>query len=889
MITPPQPTMTTPLDFESAGREFDKWLDWNGTANASDGPPVTRHTAARLETFSHLPISPSSSENGDTHLAHIKTDFLTAPPSQDLLTPRHSSASPESRSSMDMRLSGDTLRDEPTPSLRPTLKRKLSPTDVPMTDYRLDAPTPVAKKRPHNIIEKRYRANLNDKIAELRDSVPSLRFAQKTKVRELADGNSDEDDLDGLTPSNKLNKASILTKAVEYIRHLEFRTKRLEEENISLKDRLQTLDKVIAQGGHDAQRAAAFTSDIVIERATSPLSTDSPTSEQAAFAAPPQGLIPQSASWSRLRQSQTQEHYGHVYQTATERSRFKGKWPTRIMLGSLATLMVMDGLSESDMGTESREKGLFGIPLELLDGWSFLRSPRIYLAAFGQYCRAGGILPLIKGFVALTFLAFLIFSYLFNSKPPPKSDIEESASSLDQAPAPASPIQVRRRAWSTSMQELHLPHHNFFPEWLAITSEWLQYSFGYLFGERAYGWLTGRTSDDNVSRIKAWDIAIDAQLAGGDAEISRSRLLLTIFGAGSLPQTPLRLMLKALHCRVLLWNVGALGTGVSSVANRLGKFFADRQWGRAKASLDSLPLHHTDRLPLHLSEMLDMPCDEVFEDTVCQRAYNLMYDRPTQEDSTNPLLDVVVEDHAVRSPLDAVAAWRSALSLSLALDLSMQTPEASERVQKHLLAALNVAPPGSAAETRALAASSVLSTSARSAYLERAYSAMEDRSSSCAQLNAGIQPPFIIDSSTPISARKDILGCLQVAKTLQTLGNEKTATEARAFLASKALETDSTQVLTQAALKHLLWRLPLVETPALADSEEVGSPLHNRLFAADVSILQNSKSTKPRRYSTISNDSGYESHDASMSAWDIDLESRCSAELDMASRHEFIV
>ena len=30
-----------------------------------------------------------------------------------------------------------------------------------------------AKKRAHNVIEKRYRANLNEKIAELRDSVPS--------------------------------------------------------------------------------------------------------------------------------------------------------------------------------------------------------------------------------------------------------------------------------------------------------------------------------------------------------------------------------------------------------------------------------------------------------------------------------------------------------------------------------------------------------------------------------------------------------------------------------------------------------------------------------------------------------------------------------------------
>ena len=881
MITPPQPTMTAPIDFESAGREFDKWLDWNGTANASDSLFVDESAATGPPNRNQLPISPLSTANSDSHLPQIKTDFLTAPPARDLLTPRHSSASPESHSSMDMRLSGDTLRDEPTPGHRPALKRKLSPTDIPTTDYYAEGSTSAAKKRPHNIIEKRYRANLNDKIAELRDSVPSLRFAQKSKVREAANGDSSDDDLDGLTPSNKLNKASILTKAVEYIRHLEFRTKRLEEENKSLKDRLETLDKVIAQGGHDAQRAAAFTSDVVIEQSSSSPAAQSPSSEPPKTPSnSPRGLIPLSDSWRAFRQNQNQEHYGHVYQTATERSRFKGKWPTRIIMGSVAALMVMDGLSESDIGTESREKGLFGIPLELLDGWSFLRSPRIYLAAFRQYSRAGGVVPLIKGFVALTLLAFLIFSYLFNSKPHPKSDIEELATGSEQAPAPASPIQVRRRAWSTSMQELHLPHHNFFPEWLAITSEWLKYSFGYVFGTRAYTWLTGRTAEDTMARTKAWDIAIDAQLAGGDAEVSRSRLLLTIFGAGNLPRTPLRLMLKSLHCRVLLWNVGALGSEISSVSNRLGKFFAHQQWGRAQVSHQNLPLHHADRLPRHLSAMLDMPCGDVFQDTVCQRAYNLMYDRPTQEDSINSLLDVVVEDHAVRSPLDAVAAWRSTLSLSEALELSMQKPEASEDIQERLTAALRIAPPGSAAETRALAASSVFSSHARSALITRAFTAMELRSTTASQSPSDARPPFIIDSSTPVSARTDLLNTLHCAQTLEVLETKEESSKALDFFLCKTIETENTQSLTRAAVKHLLRRLPVSGIPAAAAAagrEEVGLLPHDRMSGqADVSVLHHSKSKPPRRYSTISNDSGYDSQDASMSAWDIDLESRCT-------------
>lgn len=56
------------------------------------------------------------------------------------------------------------------------------------------------------MIEKRYRNNLNDKIAELRDSVPSLRVMSKHEQDEDEDMNGGEEDLQGLTPAHKLNK-----------------------------------------------------------------------------------------------------------------------------------------------------------------------------------------------------------------------------------------------------------------------------------------------------------------------------------------------------------------------------------------------------------------------------------------------------------------------------------------------------------------------------------------------------------------------------------------------------------------------------------------------------------------------------------------------------------
>lgn len=69
-----------------------------------------------------------------------------------------------------------------------------------------DGSHPV-KKTAHNMIEKRYRTNLNDKIAALRDSVPSLRVLSKTAKGE--DTSGDREELHGLTPAHKLNKATV--------------------------------------------------------------------------------------------------------------------------------------------------------------------------------------------------------------------------------------------------------------------------------------------------------------------------------------------------------------------------------------------------------------------------------------------------------------------------------------------------------------------------------------------------------------------------------------------------------------------------------------------------------------------------------------------------------
>ncbi|CCK68757.1 Hms1p KNAG_0B03160 [Huiozyma naganishii CBS 8797] len=75
-------------------------------------------------------------------------------------------------------------------------------------------------KASHNDIEKKYRTSINSKIAELSELVPTIRYGQKESSSEEIT-QKDIDDLDGLQPTKKLNKGTILTKTIEYLTHLE--------------------------------------------------------------------------------------------------------------------------------------------------------------------------------------------------------------------------------------------------------------------------------------------------------------------------------------------------------------------------------------------------------------------------------------------------------------------------------------------------------------------------------------------------------------------------------------------------------------------------------------------------------------------------------------------
>jgi len=118
--------------------------------------------------------------------SHLQYSSQRSPPSSAGMRKSQSVSSPESNASRKRKSSADVEDDDDEDSAGQN--------------------HPV-KKTAHNMIEKRYRTNLNDKIAALRDSVPSLRIMSKSARGE--DTADDREELQGLTPAHKLNKATV--------------------------------------------------------------------------------------------------------------------------------------------------------------------------------------------------------------------------------------------------------------------------------------------------------------------------------------------------------------------------------------------------------------------------------------------------------------------------------------------------------------------------------------------------------------------------------------------------------------------------------------------------------------------------------------------------------
>jgi hypothetical protein len=635
------------------------------------------------------------------------------------------------------------------------------------------------KKSSHNMIEKRYRNNLNDKIAALRDSVPALRVISRTN-----NADSGDEDLEGLTPAHKLNKATVLSKATEYIKHLQKQKNRMEVEIAELKNRVASYERMIRTGGYTFHSPVSTPDTVRMQEDMFPPSPAVPPTPHA----PPQGLIPIPESIANLRRSQMgQAPYStamfpaypspEVIRANAARHRplangamKHGSVMGRVMLGGLTTLMLAEGFiqREQHKGNELQARGLFSAPFSIVSRSLETHNQSHSLStAFNT----SDLFAVLRVVLILSSCLYII-APLFNFKANTASKGEQLE--LRAAESVASPIESRQKAWLTAIQTVWVPRHSFILEAAALFLKTLKLSTRKLIGWNGYAILTGGTKEQEAARVKAWGIAIDAQLTGGDAEVSMSRLILTLLASGTLPSTPARLMLKSLHIRVLMWEAANTRRGSWLMLYELSTKLARSYWNAARAEyrkrqhIQQSETNEDFSLPDHLAALLELDSDEVLVDSIIQRAYNLAWNKPTAEGTDeDDAMDSVVEDVHIASPLDALAAWWSTFVINRVLvhSINVQSQEKHDILALDLDLAVRTSPPPSSARIRALVTRAVLISKDRSANIFKALAALPQDLSSDGTSSPTVTPKginFISEAPLP----SDIPIALTLAKCL---------------------------------------------------------------------------------------------------------------------------
>ena len=185
--------------------------------------PQSHASTTNLSWSSQLSPSLSLSGAPPSGATHLREGGLTpdAHSSATRVSPFASAGSSIGSTSPDLRLKSPRLKVECTKSPTDSSPGNSESNATNTSKERRKKP----RRKAHNAIEKRYRVKLNEKIAELRDSIPSLRSGSGL----VTDGGHEYESPAEVT-APKINKAHILEKATEYVKELEASNRHLQEE-----------------------------------------------------------------------------------------------------------------------------------------------------------------------------------------------------------------------------------------------------------------------------------------------------------------------------------------------------------------------------------------------------------------------------------------------------------------------------------------------------------------------------------------------------------------------------------------------------------------------------------------------------------------------------------
>lgn len=136
-------------------------------------------------------------------------------------------ASPQSRRNTNPRLNATDFRRKNSTDSSLSFCSSLSSS----TSHVLKKGNAIFKSNSHSESGKKYRDDINKRFRELKQIVPTLRWAEGSFDFPI-------ERLEGLVPPVKISRAQVLAKSIEYIRHLEMKNDLLIKENSLTKHRL---------------------------------------------------------------------------------------------------------------------------------------------------------------------------------------------------------------------------------------------------------------------------------------------------------------------------------------------------------------------------------------------------------------------------------------------------------------------------------------------------------------------------------------------------------------------------------------------------------------------------------------------------------------------------